>query len=161
MCIQTEISLIISTIVGLTGVITLIYSIRQRRNPMREYLYKKQFDFFEKLGGYVYEIQNEFNGRLIYEGLDYSVNDKHIIKAADEIDELLRISRLYISEDIYDSATDLVSEINKNSNFLSTKKTIDRVHQKAENLYSMLRNELGVEILHKENKNVIRRLLPF
>jgi hypothetical protein len=166
---------IVSAFALFVALISLIYSIRQRRNLMREYLYKRQFDIFEKLGGYVYEISNDFTYRLIFNEnkksnniktdiarlVNNEIEDKQIIKAAEEIEDILKHSKLYISEEIFDSATDLISEINKNLNFLSSEKAVDRITYKVENLYYLLRSELGVETLHKENKNVIKRLIPF
>jgi hypothetical protein len=164
---QNEFGLIISTIVGVTGIISLLYSVKQRKNPMRELLYKKQFELFEKLGEKVCGIFDNYSNRICFikeikeKKVDYSSNDNLILESAEDIEEMAQISKLYLPEEIYEFCIDLVSEIRKNQNFLSSEDSIYRIHQKSETHFNSLRTELGVEILHLENKNIIKKIFPF
>lgn len=143
----------------IVSVITLVINVKNRRNAMREHLYKEQMKYFHDLFRNLNEINNAFY-EVVRLGLNeeiYQDLDALVEKTYDHIEanDFITPNRLFepINTAIK-SADDLFSEITKAKSRL-TKEEIKPSQSYYFDLVEEVREFLGIEKLSKENLNLL------
>lgn len=156
----TALGILVSVIIS---VINLFILIKNRRNVIREHLYKEQMAFYLKLSKKLSEVSHLID--LLYQNI---LNNKKydrdtVIDAkSDEIHNLISEYDFIIPNEIYTNTNDLINKVD--SFILATRTLHEENIQKAyDSYYSSyyylledIRDILGVDKLSKENLKLIK-----
>lgn len=142
------------------SIISLIITIKNRRNAIREHLYKEQIDYFKKLSKEFSILTNCFDDVRLEKKLS-DENDSIIVKQLDEIYSMSFIYDFITPDEILSSisrvdkaANDLHFQIMKNNGTFS-KEDSALFYKSYFDLLEDIREFLGVDKLSDENKMLI------
>lgn len=142
---------------ALISFLSLLITLKNRRNQLRESLYKEQINFASKLSNEFYNIHYD----LIRVSKGNESNIQMATTKIENIFDLIFSNSHLISNELMIKTTEIVELIRDylksvtNENKLGETKKFESYLSGYRELISLLRSELGVEKLNNENKKLI------
>ncbi len=141
----------------IVSVISLVINLRNRRNGMREHLYKEQMKYFIELSKEIHLLLEKFY-EIKRVGVLTEDNDATLEKSFDDIDTLTETYEFMTPEEISDDLTKLFRagnalHINAIKGTISTE-DIEPFQDVYFDLSEKMREHLGIEKLSSENRQL-------
>lgn len=139
------------------GITTVIITIKNRKNPLRESLYKEQMNFISQLTTQLYVLHSDLTKMNNNHNIDIETTKLKMEKIFD-----IMFSNTHIaSENILLKLTELLSAVQMflnelNNNAEKSNLNFATYFNKYLELVALIRTELGINVLSKENEKLFK-----
>ena len=140
------------------SVYSLVINIRNRKNAIREHLYKEQINFFLKLGKEFTELNNELYSYTNNIDLNKTVSERYL-KGIDQIDSMFESHNYIIPNELYLLISKTISLAFKLTYYNPYSELDKKAKEIFDEAYSRMEDEIrefiGVDYLSEENRKLI------